>query len=422
MQSNQEIVHSQGDGTSILSIIIPTYNESENIINLLDAIKINLPDSVFSEIIVVDDNSPDGTSSLVSEYIKNEDNYHKNDDNGNSNSSSNVTRTNCKFLILNRKEKNGLIPAILEGIKNSTGKYILIMDADFSHPPEAIPKMVDALLKNSNSIVVGSRYVKNGSIVGWPFKRRLLSRGAAKIARLGLRVKNVSDPMSGFFAFPRSILDNVRIDTKGYKILLEILVKIRGVSVVEIPYTFTDRQSGKSKMNSGVILDYIGSVWQLYRYGQKKSPIDSEKKKNKSILFLSKAGRFYTIAFLGVAINYIVSFILADNVANSIKSLSNTDYIQVTGVGILTSIVITFLLHKIWTFEDTDFSSKKIARQSVLFFGISAIGALLQLGILYLLVSNSLDYKVSLIIAILSSCMATFILNKKYTFKENVFN
>jgi dolichol-phosphate mannosyltransferase len=142
------------------------------------------------------------------------------------------------------------------------------MDADFSHPPEMIPKIIEKSLGNSNSIVIASRYTKNGSIVGWPFKRRLISKAAAVIAKFGLNVNNVTDPMSGFFAVPRPIIQNLKIDTKGYKILLEILVKSKDIQIFEIPYTFMDRKSGKSKMGSSVIFDYISSVWQLYRYGR----------------------------------------------------------------------------------------------------------------------------------------------------------
>jgi dolichol-phosphate mannosyltransferase len=96
----------------------------------------------------------------------------------------------------------------------------------------------------------------------------LISKAAAVIAKFGLNVTNVTDPMSGFFALPRTILQNLKIDTKGYKILLEILVKSKDIPIFEIPYTFMDRKSGKSKMGSSVILDYISSVWQLYRYGR----------------------------------------------------------------------------------------------------------------------------------------------------------
>ncbi len=237
-----------------LSIIIPTYNESENIEKLLDRIISNIPTNCFSEIVIVDDNSPDGTSKIVTDYIKND-----------KIKAEEVIDKPYQIKLVNKKNKNGLIAAIVEGVKYCSGENILIMDADLSHPPELIPKMNEEIQKNPNTIIIASRYIKNGFITGWPFKRRLLSKGAAKIAQIGLHIPNVNDPMSGFFLCPRKIFKEIRFDTKGYKLLLEILVKTHNVKIKEVPYTFTDRKSGKSKMGMNVIFDYITSVWQLYK-------------------------------------------------------------------------------------------------------------------------------------------------------------
>jgi dolichol-phosphate mannosyltransferase len=230
--------------------------------------------------------------------------------------------------------------------------------------------------------------------------------------------------MSGFFAFPRHVIKNIKFDTKGFKILLEILVKSRDIRVKEVPYTFRDRKSGQSKMNFNVILDYAGAVWQLYRYGQKsKRRIQKMDEKRKSVLFISKASRFYTVGASGLLINYLVSFLLADNVANSVKSLSNTWYLQATLVGIIISTTSNFFLNKIWTFEDRDLSVGKTLKQYCSFAGISAVGATIQLLLLYLLVVDyGLQYRVSLIIAIAIASISNFLLNKKWTFQENLLD
>ena len=402
-----------------LSIIIPTYNESENILKLISAIKGNIPSNIITEIIVVDDNSPDQTGKIVEDYIHNnividasvKQQFH-----------SKVDSQNCVVRAIHRKNKTGLISAILEGIESSKGENILIMDADFSHPPETIPLLVEELRKDPNCIVIGSRYISRGSIIGWPYKRRVISRGAANIARHGLNVRNVTDPMSGFFAFPRHVIENIKFDTKGFKILLEILVKSRDIRVKEVPYTFRDRKSGQSKMNFNVILDYAGAVWQLYRYGQKSNRRTQRKEEeHKSVLFLSKASRFYTVAASGLLINYLISFLLAGNVAYSVKSLSNLWYLQATLIGIIISITSNFFLNKIWTFEDRDFSVVKTLRQYCSFAGISAVGATIQLLLLYLLVAEyGLQYRVSLILAIAVASISNFLLNKKWTFRENL--
>ena len=231
-------------------MIIPTYNEYENILHLVEVIKDKLPDGLLTEIIIVDDNSPDGTGRLIANYI--EDALTRvcagiQQTHGDSNNFAINTRESVVKLVC-RENKSGLISAILQGIKSSTGRYILVMDGDFSHPPETVPVLINELLRDPNCIVVASRYTRGGSVRGWPYKRLLLSRLAAKIAIHGLKLCNIRDPISGFFAFPRYIMENIRIDTYGYKLLLEILVKARGVKVKEIPYTFVDRKSGESKL------------------------------------------------------------------------------------------------------------------------------------------------------------------------------
>ena len=404
-----------------LSIIIPTYNESENILKLIGDIRGNLPSNIVTEIIVVDDNSPDETGKIVENYIHS--NIGRDASLQQQQFHSKVDNQNCLVRVIHRKYKTGLISAILEGIESSKGENILIMDADFSHPPETIPLLIEELRQDPNCIVIGSRYINRGSIVGWPFKRRLISRGAAKIARHGLKVRNVTDPMSGFFAFPRHVIKNIQFDTKGFKILLEILVKSRDIKVKEVPYTFHDRKSGQSKMNFNVILDYAGAVWQLYRYGHKskRGTQKKEEEKHKSALFISKASRFYTVAASGLLINYLVSFMLANNVAYSVKSLSNLWYLQASIIGIIISITSNFFLNKIWTFEDRDLSVVKTLKQYCSFVGISVIGAAIQLLLLYLLVVEyGLQYKISLILAIVVASISNFLLTKKWTFQESL--
>ena len=114
--------------------------------------------------------------------------------------------------VINRRERNGLVPAILQGISSSIGDYVLIMDADFSHPPEIIPKIIDEL-DSKYDIVIASRYIKGGSIKGWPFKRKMISLGATKLAQYGLGMREIRDPMSGFFAMKRQIIEDMNIST-----------------------------------------------------------------------------------------------------------------------------------------------------------------------------------------------------------------
>ena len=406
-----------------LSIIIPTYNECENILNLIDAVRCNLPDNINAEVIIVDDNSPDGTGTIVEDYIQNFENSGSSGRSqlGSSDNFENIVIDDFesgifRLRVVHRKNKFGLIPAILNGISSSTGKYILIMDADFSHPPETIPILISELIRDPGSIVVASRYMLGSSIKGWPYKRRLLSTSAVKIAQHSLKIGNISDPISGFFAISRNVMENVNIDSMGYKILLEILVKVKGIRVKEIPYTFVDRKSGTSKLDVSVVLDYVRSVWRLYRYGQKsrlKQKSGSEKRN--SVRFLSKVGRFYTVGASGLAINFFISYVLSN-------SITNMWYIHATTVGIAISVTTNFILNKIWTFEDKQFQLGSTLSQYGLFASISALGAALQLGLLYIFVQSGIQFGFSLIFAVALASANNFLMNKKFTFHEKIWD
>jgi dolichol-phosphate mannosyltransferase len=412
-----------------LSIIIPTYNESENILYLLKSVIRNIPSSLVSEIIVVDDNSPDRTGEIAENYsLENQAPHVRTMEAGQRrlrvNSSSaedkiSALKSRCSIKVLHRAEKKGLIPAILEGVYNSKGRYILVMDADFSHSPERIPEMISELKDPGVDIVVASRYAKGGSIMGWPLKRRLISKGAVKIAKYGLHIqKEVADPMSGFFALKRHIIEEIKIDSAGYKLLLEILVKAKNVRVKEIPYMFTDRKAGKSKLDKGVIMDYIRAVYHLYRYGQKSSKMSRPPKreeKRKSVRFFSKAGRFYTVGASGLILNYFVSIFLTSN------NILNLGYIQATIGGIVVSNISNFFLNKAWTFEDRDFSLKRTMKQYGLFAAITSGGAIIQLGSLYIFLGSGFEYGVSLILAVALASVSNFLLNKRWTFGEKIW-
>jgi dolichol-phosphate mannosyltransferase len=400
-----------------LSVIIPTYNEYENILQLVEIIKDMLPDDLFTEIIIVDDNSPDGTGRLIASYIEDAltkvcsgiKQAHENSSNFAINTRESIVR------LVRRENKSGLISAILQGIKSSTGRYILVMDADFSHPPETVPLLINELLRDPNCIVVASRYTRGGSIRGWPYKRLLLSRLAAKIAIHGLKLCNIRDPISGFFAFPRHIIENIRFDTYGYKLLLEILVKAKGVRVKEIPYTFIDRKSGESKLDNRVMLDYVKAVWYLYRYGRKSKPVIAKEERRRSVLFLSKAARFYSVGATGLLLNYIVSMMLTKGI------ISNFWYLQASIIGIILSITSNFFLNKFWTFEDRTFSPRNTLKQYGMFIGLSTVGAAVQLILLYLFVQSGFQFTPSLVLAVAAASVSNFLLNKKWTFREKIW-
>ncbi len=375
-----------------ISIIIPTYNESQNIINILKSIGSNLPKNILTQAIIVDDNSPDGTGKIVEDYLKNL-----------------KKMADYTIEIIHRKAKDGLGSAILNGIQHAKGDTIVVMDSDFSHPPQIIPKLIESVKKYQFDIAVASRYIKGGNIQGWSLKRKIMSKFATLIAKKGLGI-DAKDPMSGFFAFKKNILNGLNIDAIGYKILLEILVKTKNVTITEIPYTFQDRELGSSKLNLKTIVDYYKSVWKLYRYGK---PLEKQEKRS-SVKFLSKAARFYTVGASGFAVNYLISLLFAGGI-------SDMWYLHATIIGITVSITTNFILNKAWTFSDRDFRIKKTLTQYGKFAMFSSLGALVQLGMVYFLVDNiEISYPLALILAVMTAAFGNFVFNKKWTFKEKL--
>ena len=222
-----------------ISIVVPTYNERENIENLLHDVSKTLEGYDY-EIIIVDDNSPDGTAGIVQEYAADVD----------------------RIRLLVRSGKLGLGSAILDGFRMAKGNYFLMIDADLSHRPEDIKLLIDN--RKGADIVIGSRYIKGGKIIGWPMKRRIISWSAVGLAKNLFNLK-VKDPVSGFALYKKEIFErqSSKLDPIGYKLLLEILVKSQELTVTEIPITFMERKNGQSKLNIDEIINFIKLCWRL---------------------------------------------------------------------------------------------------------------------------------------------------------------
>lgn len=192
------------------------------------------------ELIVVDDDSPDKTGEIVQ-------------------------KLSFKYpvTVFTRNDKKGLASAVINGFSIAKGDIIGVIDADLSHPPEIFPDLVEILVKRDLDIVVASRLVEGGGTEDWPRTRKITSFIAAFLA-IGLT--KVKDPMSGYFVLNKRILKNANLVPRGYKILLEILVKCRCKKVYEYPFIFKDRTAGKSKVSLRVNIEYLKQVFNLYLY------------------------------------------------------------------------------------------------------------------------------------------------------------
>lgn len=224
-----------------LSVILPTYNERENLPEVVAQIR-RLPIDV--ECVIVDDNSPDGTGE-VAELLASKD---------------------PSIKVIHRPRKAGLASAVYAGLSKASAPYIAVMDADLQHPPHLLTQMLQAL-EDGYDLVVASRYVRGGGVVGWPLRRRIVSRVATLLAHLTVpRSRAVKDPMSGYFALKRGVLESVKVYSPiGYKLLLTILAKGRYLKVKEVPMVFRRRLRGESKLDQREVLTYLKLLLNLLR-------------------------------------------------------------------------------------------------------------------------------------------------------------
>jgi dolichol-phosphate mannosyltransferase len=224
-----------------LSIVIPTYNErarlGELVTRVLDVCRDH---HIAGEIIVVDDNSPDGTGALADELAE-----------------------RLPLRVVHRRGKLGLGTAVIDGFAAARGSVLGVMDADLSHPPDVLPRMLAALDSYGADLVIASRYVSGGSTRNWPVVRRAMSRFACLLAR---PLTSARDATSGYFLIRRHAADQVQIEAGGFKICLELLVRGQVETIVEVPYDFVDRAAGESKMNWREATGFFRQVYDLLRY------------------------------------------------------------------------------------------------------------------------------------------------------------
>jgi dolichol-phosphate mannosyltransferase len=230
-------------------LILPTYNEAENIGPMLRAARAQLRDG--DHILVVDDNSPDGTGAIADEFAQ----------------------ELLNVDVLHRPGKQGLGRAYLAGFAHALAAgadYVLEMDSDFSHDPSDLPRLIEEA-EDGADLVLGSRYVTGGSVTDWGLLRRLLSRGGSWYARVVLGVQ-VRDLTGGFKCFRRSVLEALDLNTvhaDGYGFQIELTYRTiqAGFRVVEVPIVFRDRRVGQSKMNARIALEAVWKVPALRRRG-----------------------------------------------------------------------------------------------------------------------------------------------------------
>lgn len=268
----------------LLSIIVPTYNERENIEPLVSKIEQALQDFPESFEICFMDDSTDDTPEVLQA----------------------VADMHPCVRYVHRQQRGGLATAVAEGFSHSQSDYLIVMDADLQHPPEVIPSILSHLL-NGVDIVIPSRFVPGGSDGGLSVTRKLVSWTARKLGQVLIsRLRKVSDCTSGFFGFHRKVLEGVTLKPIGWKILIEILVRGHYETIHEIPYSFVDRDAGYSKMNLREQRNYVRHLFRLI--------LDTESER-----------RFYVfclVGALGVVVNLVVMSLLTYSLALPVAAAS----------------------------------------------------------------------------------------------------
>jgi dolichol-phosphate mannosyltransferase len=356
----------------MISVILPTYNESENIGVIVPQIFAVLNSSgLKGEIIIVDDNSPDGTSEVATQLAR-----------------------DYPLKVHVRENERGLATAVMKGFELASGDIYIVMDADLSHPVEKIPEMVRPILESKCDATVGGRYTRGGGCESWPFIRRFVSKFSGLLA-MGLT--RLSDPTSGFMAIRKDALNGAMLDPVGWKIVLEVIVKTKA-RFQEVPIVFTDRQKGISKLDTRVQAQYIAHLWKLYHF---KYPTVFQ--------FL----KFCIVGFCGLLVDTAILIGLVEFV--------HLDPRTAAIFAFLFAVSFNYMLNRFWTFSSA--REAKIISSYAWFVIICLAGLFVRLGVMHLLIESynmerGYRYVLASISGIFAATMFNFIGTKFIAFSK----
>ncbi len=328
----------QAVATPELSVVVPTFNERDNVIALFRKLETALAGRAW-EVIYVDDNSPDGTWDVV----------------------RTLAREDSRVRCIRRIGRRGLSGACIEGILASSAPCAAVIDADLQHDETQLPKMLALLQGGEADLVVGSRYIEGGSADSFDRQRAGFSMLATSLARKLLRVE-IADPMSGFFMIRRDRFEQLapQLSTQGFKILLDIVATARGsLRIKEIPYSFGSRLHGESKLDSMVALDFLGLVLA-------KLTGDVV-----SLRFLL----FAMVGSLGLLVHLVALFVALE--------LFNVPFPEAQACGALLAMTSNFLLNNFLTYRDQRLKGLGILRGLLLFYLVCSVGLVANVGVAF---------------------------------------
>jgi dolichol-phosphate mannosyltransferase len=321
-----------------LSVVVPTFNERDNVTVLYRQLQTALT-GVAWEVIFVDDNSPDGTWDVV----------------------GTLAQADSRVRCIRRIGRRGLSGACIEGILASSAPFAAVIDADLQHDETQLPKMLALLQGGATDLVVGSRYVEGGSADSFNKHRAGASALATEVAKRLLRVK-IADPMSGFFMIRKDRFEQLapKLSTQGFKILLDIVATARGeLRTVEIPYSFGSRLHGESKLDSMVALDFLGLVLAKLTHDVV------------SLRFLL----FAMVGSIGLFVHFAALFIALE--------MFNVPFPEAQACGALLAMTSNFILNNFLTYRDQRLKGIAILRGLLLFYLVCSVGLLANVGVAF---------------------------------------
>jgi len=325
-------------GLPELSVVVPTFNERDNVTVLYRRLDATLKDIAW-EVVFVDDNSPDGTWEVV----------------------RGLARQDPRVRCIRRVGRRGLSGACIEGILASSAPYAAVIDADLQHDETQLPRMVGLLQRGEAELVVGSRYIEGGSADSFNKSRAGVSALATEVAKRVLSVE-IADPMSGFFMIRRDRFEQLapQLSTQGFKILLDIVATAQGkLRTIEVPFTFGSRQHGESKLDSMVALDFLGLVLAKFTN-------DVVSLRFLMFAMVGGTGLFVHLATLFVALEVL-----------------NWPFAEAQAAGALVAMTSNFILNNFLTYRDQRLKGFAILRGLFAFYLVCSVGLLANVGVAF---------------------------------------
>lgn len=360
-------------GGAELSIIVPTFNEANNVREMVRRLEVSLA-GIAWEVIFVDDNSPDKTAEVV----------------------RGIAAHHHRVRCLQRLGRRGLSSACIEGFLSSSAAYVAVIDGDGQHDETLLPDMLQALRGGELDVVVGSRYAPGGGIGDWQDKRASMSRLATKLSRVVVR-GDLADPMSGFFMFDRAAMSDIfpRLSGIGFKILVDLFASApRPLRFLELPYEFRQRHAGESKLDNQAVWDYLMLIAD---------------KKVGHVLPV----RFLTFTFvggLGIPVHLLVMGLAF--------ATFNASFFVAQTLAALVAMTTNFFLNNILTYRDRQLRGWGLLRGWVSFVLACSIGTVANVGISSFMYDMKIQWVVSAVAGILIGAVWNYAVTALYTWRR----